>query len=343
MRRAGIALAAAGVLMLIAAAVLRFAVTPAAEQLPSDLDETVTYTGTVTTVGLSADTGGVGVTNVPVTAKRTVKVLQTDGDRARVSDTTTMTSTAGAVPPSLARSEYFYAVDRTSLKASTSFPGRPVTKAKGLVVSFPFGTEKKSYTGWVPTLGTTGTVAYKGEGTIRGVTVYRFAGTIREQLPAPPSGAPASLPKAQLAALATRLQLPTTVQQQLAQALPSMPDPVPLTYTYQQGDTYAVAPDTGRIVDSTRNVRITGGVGDLSVPVLTVGVKYDAASIKTMADKAADDRSALRLIGVWLPTSLLVGGVVLLALGLGLRRPHQDDATDSERIGTAGQSRRVRH
>ncbi|HEX2893356.1 MAG TPA: porin PorA family protein [Marmoricola sp.] len=332
MRKWGITLAVAGVLMLVAGAVLRFVVVPREQVLPADTNDTVTYTGDLTTVDVAAMLGGGqnAVVQLPVTVARTLKVLQTSGDKARVSDTAIMKSDRGTVPPSLARTEYFYAVDRSSLAAIPNFTDQPVTKAKGLVVSFPIGTEKKAYTGWVAELGTTAAVKYTGQDTLKGLTVYTFAGRTTEPMPTPPEGLPTALPKAQLGALAKALQLPAAVQQQLAQALPALPDPVPLTYTFTEGDTYSVEPDTGVIVDMTKNVRIAVGLGDLPlqpIPALVLGLKYNDASVTDMAAKASDARDQVRLYGTWLPAGLGLLGLVCLGAAVALLRRRPEGGT----------------
>lgn len=321
MRRWAIVLAVAGVLMLVAGGVLRFVVVPRGEVLPADTDDTVTYTGSLTTVDVAAvmRSDQNAVLNLPITVKRTLKVLQTSGDKARVSDTATITSSKGTVPPSLARTQYFYAVDRSSLTAIPNFTDKPVTAAKGLVVSFPIGTEKKSYTGWVAEVGATASVKYQRQSELKGLTVYQFEGTFTHEMAAPPEGAPSALPKGQLAALAKALELPAAAQQQIAQALTSLPDPIPLTYGFTEGDTYSVEPDIGVIVDMTRNTRITVALEGLPVPpvpVLIVGIKYVPASVTAMADKAKDARSKAQLYGTWLPVGLGVVGLVCLVLAV---------------------------
>jgi hypothetical protein len=320
MRRWGFVLAAVSTLMLVAVALLRFAVVPAREKLPADTNQSVTYSGNVTSTDVGALMSGKpnAVVNVPVTVKRTVEVLQTSGDKARLSDTATMTSSTGQVPSSLARTQHFYAVDRKSLAAVANFTDKPVTQARGLVVSFPIGTEKKSYTGWVADVGATGKVTYQGKGTVKGVAVYRFAGTFSQPMPAAPAGAPTSVPKAQLVVLAQKLQLPAAIQQSLAAALPTLPDPVPLTYTFTQADTYAVEPDTGVIVDMTRKIDITAGVDQPVVPVLSVALQYTPSSVTSMADKARNDRDAMQLFGTTLPIGLSIAGLVGLALGVAM-------------------------
>ena len=332
MRRWGITLAVAGVLMLVAGAVLRFYVVPRQEVLPADTNDSVTYTGTLTTLDVAALMRGSqdAVVQLPVTVTRTLKVLQTSGDKARVSDTAIMKSSKGTVPPSLARTQYHYTVDRSTLQTVPNFTDKPTSAAKGLTVGFPIGTEKKSYTGWLAEARTAGTVTYVRESQLKGLTVYQFQGALTHTLPAPPSGAPASLPKAQIPALAKAINLPAAVQQQLAVALGALPDPVPLTYSLSEGDSYSVEPDTGVIVDMTKNTRITVGLAGLPVqpiPVLAVGLKYDPASVTAMADKANNARSDVRLYGTWLPVGLGVLGLVCLGLALPMMRRRPEDGT----------------
>lgn len=332
MRKWAVALAAAGVLMLVSGAVLRFVVVPREQVLPADTNETATYTGSLTTVDVAAMLSGGknAVVQLPVTVARTLKVLQTSGDKARVSDTAIMKSSKGTVPPSLARTQYFYAVDRSTLAAVPNFTDQPVTKAKGLVVSFPIGTEKRAYTGWVAELGTTGTVKYVGQDELKGLTVYKFEGKVTQPMPSPPAGAPTSLPKAQLGALAKALNLPAATQQQLATMLPSLPDPVPLTYSFTEGDSYAVEPDTGVIVDMTRNIRIGVGIGNLPVPpvpMLVLGLGYNPATVSDMANKAADARDQVRLYGTWLPVGLGALGLVCLVAAVPMMRRRADEET----------------
>jgi hypothetical protein len=325
MRRWGIVLAVLGVLMLVAGAVLRFVVVPRAQVLPADTDETVTYTGDLTTMDVAALIRGdtKAVVTMPVTVERTMKVLQSTGDKARVSDTAIMTSSAGTVPTSLAATQYFYTIDRSTLEAVANFTDKPVTEAKGLVVGFPIGTEKKAYTGWVAEVGTTGSVKYVGQAKLQGLTVYQFEGRLTAPMPTPPAGAPTALPRADLPGLAKALELPAATQQQLAKMLASLPVMVPLTYSFTEGDTYSVEPATGRIVDMTKNVRITVGISGLALPpmpALVLGIKYDPASVTAMADRAKDDRSQMRLYGTWLPIGLSVAGLICLALAVPMTR-----------------------
>jgi hypothetical protein len=332
MRRWGFTLAVAGVLMLVAGAVLRFVVVPSQEVLPADTDETVTYTGSLTTLDVAALMRGSqdAVVQLPVTVARTLKVLQTSGNKARVSDTAIITSDQGTVPSSLARTEYFYAVDRSTLEAIPNFTDKPVTAAKGLVVSFPVGTEKRSYTGWLAEAGTTGTVKYLGEDQLKGLTVYKFQGVLTHELSTPPSGAPTALPKAQVPALAKALELPVALQQQLGEALAALPDPVPLTYSLTQADGYSVEPDTGVIVNMTRNTRITVGLAGLPVqpiPVLVLGIGYNPSTVTAMADKADNARSDVRLYGTWLPIGLGVLGLVCLGLAAPMLRRRPEGGT----------------
>lgn len=332
MRRWGVTLAVAGVLMLVAGAVLRFYVVPSQKVLPGDTNETVTYTGSLTTLDVGALMRGSqdAVVQLPVTVDRTLKVLQTSGKKALVSDTAIMKSSKGTVPPSLAKTQYHYTIDRSSMEAIPNFTDQEVSPAKGLVVGFPIGTEKKSYTGWVAQTGTTATAKYVGADTLKGQTVYKFEGTSSEPMQSPPAGAPTSLLKSRLGTLVAGLGLPAAVQEQLGRAVSALPEAVPLTYTFTQGDAYSVEPDTGVIVDMTRNERITVGIGNLpqpQIPVLSLGVKYDDATVTDMAAKAADARDQVRLYGTWLPIGLGVLGLICLGLSVPMLRRRPEGGT----------------
>ena len=66
------------------------------------------------------------LTNVPVTADRTVKVNATDGDTAQVTDSRTLTANGQPV----GQTEVTYAVDRTTLEAAPPASGWTVTPTR---------------------------------------------------------------------------------------------------------------------------------------------------------------------------------------------------------------------
>lgn len=343
MRRRGIVLAAFGVLMLVAGAAMRFVVVPRAQVLPADTDQTVTFTGTIQTLDLAALLRGertdTNMARMVVTVKRTLHVAQTEGNKARVSDSTTMTSPANpagvTVPSSLARTEYLYTIDRKTLEAIANFTDEPAEHAKGLVVGFPIGTAKRDYTGWIPEVKDTSTVSYWREAAVRGLRTYGFTGRYSKQLEAPPlAGAPSAIPKAQLTTVADAVNLPSAVEAQLAQVLPSLPDPVPLAYTFTLHDQYFVEPTTGIIVDMGRSMSITAGIAGLSavqLPAVYLNIQYSPQSVADMVDKAKGDRNQVQLYGTWLPLGLGVVGLLGLALSVPMLRRRPGDTSFEHR------------
>ena len=187
MRKWGVLVAVLGLLMVTGAAALRFVVVPNGQTLPSDTDEKVEYAGTLTAVDPAAlqsgDVKGAVVRDLAVTVDRHLEVLETEGDQARVVDSSLVTaSESGEV---VSEREYYYAVDRKTLHAVPNFSGEPVEDAEGLAIGFPIGAEKLNYVGWVQEAEDTAHVMYQGETEVRGLAVYEYGGSSRAS---PPKG-----------------------------------------------------------------------------------------------------------------------------------------------------------
>ena len=276
----GIGLAALGALCLIAAAVLYWAVVPDRKQLPGDTDTTRQFNGTAKFLLIpqalaTGDLRSAVVTNTPVTAQRQVKVLATDGDAAQVSDSRSVSTEAGAP---VGRTEATYAVDRRTLEATSDFPNDwTVVPHEGLTVSWPIGAEKQDYPAWINETQTTTTARYVREEDKAGVATYVF----QADAPAAPikdeqvlASLPKALPVSVLSQLGSVLQLPPQVQAQLAQALPSLGNPVPINYTYESTSTIWVEPTSGVVVDIQREEIRKAGVGPAgSVAALRSGLR----------------------------------------------------------------------
>ena len=99
MRKWGVVVAVFGVLMLAGAAVLRFVILPGSMQLPADTNEKVVYSGTMTALNAAAlqrgDAKNAVIRDLPVMIQRTIKVEQTDGNKALVSDSSVITARQG--------------------------------------------------------------------------------------------------------------------------------------------------------------------------------------------------------------------------------------------------------
>src|SRR4051794_32396144 len=122
MRKASIAVAVLGVLLLVAAVVTKWAVAPSMVKLPSDTDVTRTYAGTASTLLnpgaiASGSTTNALLQNVPVVATHRTEVLDSNSDSSLVSDVHTLSVSGNPV----GSATYRYAVDRTDLGRGSGF------------------------------------------------------------------------------------------------------------------------------------------------------------------------------------------------------------------------------
>jgi len=149
MRKWGVVVAVFGVLMLAGAAVLRFVILPGSMQLPADTNEKVVYSGTMTALNAAAlqrgDAKNAVIRDLPVMIQRTIKVEQTDGNKALVSDSSVITTKQGG--QQVATNQYFYTVDRKTMMAVPNFTSHPAQNAQGLAIGFPIGAKQQPYTG----------------------------------------------------------------------------------------------------------------------------------------------------------------------------------------------------
>ena len=151
MRKAAIASGAIGLILLLAAALLAWWITPSyIARLPGNYNKTRTYTGTIRSlvVPSALATGNLAAaikTGLPATLTDNVKTLQTSGNTAQVQDTRTISGAGSLVTKTVNK----YAVDRSTLMATSNHPSNwSVTPATGLTVSWPLGAQKQNYTGW---------------------------------------------------------------------------------------------------------------------------------------------------------------------------------------------------
>lgn len=341
--------AVVGVLLLAAAAVVQFVVAPAKAVLPSDTDTTRTYAGTAATLfnAQALGTGGqVLRSDVPITVVHRTKVLETKDGNALVSDGKTVTAGSTTV----AAVQYRYAVDRTSLAAGSGFSD--VVEQHGITFNWPVRTNDHSYTGWISDTHATTTLSYKGTAKRGGLTCAVFTTTTK---PAPITDSqvlgalPAGLPKQALAGLVGALGLPAATVAAVQAALPTLPDTIPLQYTYQVGATYWVAPTSGIVVDLEQHevrslVMTIGGQAMPAIPVMDLTFSDTPATLTAAVQDARDKASGIDLLYRWLPLWLAVGGGVLVLAGVawmafpGRRRPTAGPGGGHERIEPVGTS-----
>ena len=325
MKRLGpIALGLGAVLAAVGLVLLLFVV-PNLAQFPDDVDEARQYEGDLGVLlnpqALAEnDLANLFVRDIPITIDRQVTVLETDGGDALVSDTAVLNSPAGP----LQSSEDVYTIDRKTMEHTDNFSSNTaVIDREGLVVGFPIGTEERDYPGWNGDTLETNTLTFVQAEEHDGLdTLYFTAASEPAPIVDPVLLAtfPPALPKATLAALVPALGLPAEAAGQLAAVLEAMPDPVPLSYTYSYATEYWVEPNSGVLVDYTKNEsRVVGlNVGDNFAPVTEVSqLTYELsdASIVDAVDDATSAKDALFWFGKVLPWGLIAAGAVLLLSG----------------------------
>lgn len=328
MTKTRIACAVAGVLSLVAAALMAWWITPSyVARVPDGEKFTRNYQGTFKslldpTALASGNLIGAVKQNVPMTVAQVVKAEKTDGDKALISDSRT-TQAAGST---VEQTQWQYSVDRKSLEATgSSHPSSwsNVIPAKGLTVSWPVGVKKQNYTGWVPETQTTATLTYLRTEEKQGIDAYVYEARVKPtkivdpQILAP---LPKQLPTSLLQLLGTAGALPAAQAAQLAQVLPQLPAQVTMAYLFQDDSTFWVDPYTGLVLDVHRDqqriaaLALPNGTTVPLIPAVAATYQTTADSVQQAADDANNGRTVIRWLGVWVPIILLVLGVLLLAL-----------------------------
>ncbi|MBX6749855.1 MAG: DUF3068 domain-containing protein [Micromonosporaceae bacterium] len=331
-----IPLALLGLAAFAAAAILAWSVAPDRTQLPKDYAATRDITGTVHALLSqpaleSGNIAGALVTNVPVTGQRTVRVVSTSGGAAQVQEERVLAVDGQPIGSGSAT----YAVDRLSLEPAASVPADwTVDPHEGLTVAFPVNADRRDYSIWIPDMQTTAPLRFVREESREGVNTYVYQVDVPEtpiHNPTVLSTLPSSLSRSALEGMLPMLPIPEEQRAILAQAVPGLPDQVPIRYTYQAGSTYWVEPTTGTIVDIHQQVVRTGTVAGpggamlATLPVYNVDTRFADASVAAAVREANDRRDGLTAISSTWPWILVaLGAVALLVALLGLlvrRRP----------------------
>lgn len=313
-RRSQTVLAAVGAVLLIAAAVLAFIVTPNLTKLPADTDLQFDYTGTATMLNAEAlqqgDAANAFLADIPITMERRVRVTSTSGDVAVAEDQTTLI--AGEIE---SPSTTTYAIDRVTMLGAAAPEGVEVEPAEGcLTVGFPPGpAADDSYTIYDAGTQECTTLTFDGEEELQGRTVHLYStvatGPLKNE--ATLETLPPALPKDTLADLAPAL--PEDLQQQLAPALATLPDPVPLQYNSHTEISAEVDSQTGIPLSQelTQNVivalEVDGELVDVT-PVLAVNAE--------LSEEARDELASTTKTTGRLLTILTATPYVLAVLGI---------------------------
>lgn len=329
MRMRSTILMVSGVILIAAAAILKFAIVPSMAQFPDDVDTTRTYSGTVhqalnAQALAQGDLANLFLTDIPVEVSRHVTTEEVDGGQAIAREQATVTAPDGTV---LQASDSYYAIDRSTMESVEPFSNADAVQREGLVIGWPIGTEARDYTGWSDTTQQTVTLEYLRSEEHEGVEAYVFESSL-ENVPIPdPSvlgDVPTALPKSLIGQLIPFLDLPEDVVAQFTASLADLPDPLPLSYLYTGDTTYWVEPATGMVIDIDRSETHTVAM-DVGIPVPVAAVwdwdyQQTDASVADAVTEAEDNASLLSIWGTWVPLAALVIGLALVGVGIVVRQ-----------------------
>jgi len=326
MRKAAITSGVIGLILLLAAALLAWWITPAfIARTPSDYNKTRTYTGTIRSlvVPSALATGNLAAavkTGVPATLTEHVRVLQTSGNTGQYQDTRTITGAGSQISKTVNN----WALDRSTLMATNSHPSNwAVTPATGLVVSWPFGAKQHNYTGWT-LAGTTTPLRFVKQATQGGINTYEYQAIVHPTVihnSRVLAGLPKALPSALLGRIAGAGLVSAADIGAIARAFPGA-TAIPVKYTYQAANTYWVAPPTGLVINVSNNEVEMGTIGLPNgkliplFPILSDTYHATPASVSQAVSDNNNGSNVITALGVTVPIIALCLGILLLALAV---------------------------
>ncbi|KXF53447.1 hypothetical protein AXA44_08255 [Rhodococcus sp. SC4] len=330
-RRSSIALLIVGLLLVAAAAAIKYVAVPHLTKLPADTEETATFEGTLRqldpqTFELDAGT--------PVTIDRSVKVDQV------ADETAVITSTAVTHLPSGDTTDaHTYAISRVDYTQAHAPEGAAVEdQLGGVTLSFPMDTSTDDALVYDSVTRTAQPVTYTETATLAGREVHEFTGTTTAPIADPAvldpvkagiaalaqSGDGTTLPKAMLETLIPAVPADRTAAAQ--RALESAPDQVPLTFTSVNAMTLAVDTRFGAPINTAQNQTTVLNIqsGNMTVPLLDlsqVRVETSDASIQSVAEKLVQGERQLNVLAFWVPLTSALLGLFLIAVAIIRRKP----------------------
>lgn len=318
MRKTAVACGAVGVILVAAAFLLAFWITPTyVARLQGSTNTVRNYNGQVQTLVnpgalRSGNLAGAVITGVPETLRRQVTVQQTAGNTALVRDATTATASGRAIGSISSQ----YAISRTSFEATASHPaGWSITKATGLTFNWPIGAKRQNYTGWVPFTQTTVPLRYTGQQPQGGINTNVYQATVPftpVRNPQVLRSLPVSLPASLIPAVVKAGIIPASVAAEVARAFPNTTS-VPVRYVYQATSRYWVAPPTGIVVNTRTaesqvgGIALPGGTFVPLFPVLADSYSYTPATVQSAVSDANNGSSSMNTWGIIVP---IVAGIV---------------------------------
>lgn len=330
-RRSSLVLAVVGVLLIAAAALIRFVAVPSMTKLPDEIDTGSTYTGSLQSFDPGRFALGDGVA---FTVARHVDVDRVDGDVAVI---TSVSETQR--PNGNSTSEHTYAISRVDYTQQPAPDGFEVEDQKGaMVFSLPMNPSPDGNALYDTVTREPIPLEYVEDGVVEGRDVYTLTGSLTAPIADPAVLAPAQagiaamagvgdgsvLPKQTLGVLAG--VLPPERAQALTAALATQPDLVPVVLTTDTTIDMDVDTRFGTplrtVQDQTTVLNVQAG-GEL-IPLLELSravVGTDDASVANAASRLSSSQTVLDIVSKWLPLLLTVIGVVLIVVGFVRRNP----------------------
>lgn len=312
-RRAWLLLGGGG--LLLAALILRFLVVPALKVLPADLDVVRTYEGTLVT--MLDPTTFQFYRDVPVRITRRVRVVRVEGNKALVREQAELYRQDDNAL--LQSRENHYALDRRTLLPVDGM-GEDWHR-EGLTLNFPIGTRKQDYQGWNEDAQKLATARFVRQERRAGLTTWVFhtqTGPDPIRDPFLLALLPAEIDKGALEAILAQLDLPDLQQRLVAEALPRLPDPVPLNYFYLSDLWLWVEPTTGMAVDFVKHEERLVALGPLPVAtIFEMDWRHTPETVLAVAAEARPFIEQVRWFERRLPTAAALAGGVLVFIALG--------------------------
>ena len=316
-------LAVLGLVLMVGAGVVRWAVAPAMSKLPSDTQTTRLYAGQAAsfvnpTFATTVPSGPGVLHDVAIAVRHTTTVVDTTANNALVADRRVITLSDGVA----ADLSYRYAVDRKSFTATRAFTG--AVAAKGLTFNWPMSTQRHDYVGWVQDTLATTPLHYVATVRHGGIRTYEFTAQAADRpINDPVLGRmlPATMSKSDMLRLTPSLGLSHRQLLALDKVMTKAPDPVPLRYTYRFSSTFWIAPESGIVIDmrqhDVRTTDIVTSNGLVPVaPIMDMTYAFTPPTVVGAVHDATTAADKLRLVNTTLPLTALLTGLVWFVAGV---------------------------
>ncbi|MGQ4599671.1 porin PorA family protein [Nocardia sp. R6R-6] len=340
-RKSSVVWSLLGILLIVGAVIIRFAVLPALTKLPDDLSQSQKYEGTMQAVDPRAFAAGdlahLLTPEMPITADRSLTVDAVDGDSAIITSKAVLALPDGSTQNDV----HTYAVNRVDyspvqLDADQRSALVPADKQatfeshSGLAFSWPMDPPRDGTALYDSVTRTAQPATFVGESELQGRAVYNYRIDAAGPITSPTVTAqfkdfPAQLPKAILGGLLQAGLVPERSRSALTAALPAMPDTVPISFGSTNAIDAAVDAEFGAPlrVSQSQGMYVTATVDGRDLPVLPLSlVRLHTADseVTAAADTMAKNSTMLSLLRLWLPLVMAVIGIGLLVLGIVRRR-----------------------